>query len=267
MHTTETRAKARDNGGMRAFFVLLVLGAVGCATSYVVVPDTEWKTVPLAERAQLDKEHAAEVARADAERDAARIALTKARAEAAPRLVVAAQVTAASGDEWATAMQAYDQQKRVAVATVNAATAEWQAARIAFHERRVELADANARVLASSFEVTRATAVDRHRLGFDTYDAAEFRGQLAQTQESWYQAETRATAARQALVAASAKLAAAKDAYASLVRGGPNAPTSDDRAMQLATWKQQPLRDRASWRERNRGSGRYLTLGNRVARK
>ncbi|NVB77044.1 MAG: hypothetical protein HOV81_01495 [Kofleriaceae bacterium] len=253
---------------MRAFFVLLVLTAVGCAKSYVLVPDNEWKTVPDAERAQLDREHAAEVAKADAERTAARVALTNARAAATPKPMQVGPAPAASGDEWATAMAQYEQNRRAAITSVNAATAEWQRARIAFYERRVELADANVEVLQSAYEVTRAKAVDRHRLGFDTYDAAEFRGQLANTQERWYAAETRATAAREALASATAKLAAAKDTYASIVRGGPNAPRSDDKSMQLASWKDQPLRARTSWRERTSAkSGRYLTLGGRVARK
>jgi hypothetical protein len=117
-------------------------------------------------------------------------------------------------------------------------------------------------------EVTRAKAVDRHRLGFDRYDAAEYRGQLAHTQESWYVAETRATAAREVLVNATAKLAAAKDAYASLVRTGPLAPTSDDSSMQLASWKDQPLRERTTWRQRTTApADHYLRLRGSVARK
>jgi hypothetical protein len=253
---------------MRAFLVLLLVGAVGCATSHVLVPDNEWQTVPEAERARLDREHAAEIAKADAERTAARVALTKARAAAAPKPMQAAPATAATGDEWASAMAQYEASKRTAIASVNEATAAWQRARIAFYERRVELVDANAAVLDSAYEVTRAKAVDRHRLGFDTYDSADFRGQLASAQERWYVAETRATAAREALASATAKLAAAKDAYASLVRSGPNAPTSEDRSMQLASWKDQPLRARTSWRVRTTAkSGRYLTLGGRVARK
>jgi hypothetical protein len=233
-----------------------------------VVPDHEWKTVPGAERAQIEREHAAEVAKAEAERDAARVALTHARSAPAPRMAITAarSATVATGDEWATAVARFDQQKRAAITNVNAATVEWQRARLAFYARRAELAETNLAVLRSAYEVTRAKAVDHHRLGFDTYDTASYRGQLAHTQESWYAARSRATQAREELVNATARLTAAKDAYASLVRTGPTAPTSADDSLRLAGWNDRPLHERTNWQSRMSVTpSHYLTLGRRVA--
>lgn len=247
---------------MRAFIGLLVMGAVGCAQSFVMVPDAEWKTVPAAERAAIDRDHAAAVARADAERDAAVIALSHVRAEQPARAVEAPRLTAMAGVD--PSVIQFERDKQAAMAAVTVATADWQKARIAFHERRVELAEANAAVLRCSYEVTRAKAVDHHRLGFDTYDSAQFRGQLSHTQERWYRAQTRMDEARQALTRATAALARSKDAYAAVVRAAPH----DKRSMELADWNDWPLRERASWRKRtNAGSGQYLTLGGRIARK
>lgn len=238
--------------------------AVGCAQSFVMVPDAEWQTVPSVERAQIDRNHAADVARADAERTAALIALERIRAETPPRVVPAPTTSAASAGAETDVTAAYERSKRDAIGKVATATAEWRHARITFYERRVELAAANVAVLHCSHEVARARAVDHHRLGFDTYDGAPFRGQLSLTQERWYQAETRMNEAREALTRATANLADEKDVYAAIVRGVPR----EKRAMELADFRDCPLRERTTWRERTSAtSAGFLVLGGRIARK
>lgn len=236
------------------------MGAVGCAQSFVMVPDSEWRTVPAAERAQMERDHATEVARADAERDAASLELEHVRADQPARVVPPPAVAVAGVDA---DVVRFERDRREAMTRVATATADWQEARVAYHEARVELTGANVEVLRCSYEVKRAKAVDHHRLGFDTYDSGQFRGQLSQTQERWYRAVTRMNAARQALTQATATLAASKDAYAAVVRAVPR----EKRDLELADWNDRPLRE-PSWRERSSSrSGHYLSLGGRVARK
>lgn len=250
---------------MRAFLLVLV-SVVGCAKPFMIVPDSEWKTVPASERTTMDRQHATDVARAQQEHDAARAALAAARKTVVTRVESPAPAAIAPGDEWAASMKQFETRKRYAMTEVATATADWQRARLAFYEQRVALASARLDVLSSTREMERARAVDHHRLGFDKYESAEFQGQLADTQQQWYAADQRAKAAREALTAATARVAAAKNSYAELVRIGPNAPTSDAHTLQLADWDDKPLRVPA-WRERKAASPQYLKLGARVAGK
>jgi hypothetical protein len=231
----------------------------------VAVPDAEWKTVPTAERDRIDREHAAEVARAQADHRAALAAVAQIRAMPKARPVTrVAGPAIAPGDEWAAQMHQYESSKTASIEEIEKATTSWERLRLAYYEQRVELAAAQLAVLHCSHQLTRAKAVDRHRLGFDTYDTAVYRGQVAHTQERWYDAETKATAAREDLTRASVRLASAKDTYARIVRNGPNAPTSSYR---LADWTERP-RVLVGWRERANGtSPHYLTLGARIARR
>lgn len=226
---------------MRAFIVLLLTCSIGCANSLVQVPDREWKTVPQAERAQIDHDHSVQVEKVKADRDAARLALRTVLVAKAPTALAAD-----SGDASATALPDDAQSRYNVLAEVRAATLAWQRARIAYFERRIDAADAHLAVLGCAREVARAKAVDRHRLGFDTYDSAEYRGQLAQTQERWYAAMMRAATAREALVNATLKLAAAKEAYATLVRVGAVASSPEPRSTQVAGWKDPQPREPAA---------------------
>lgn len=209
---------------MRFASFLLIL--VGCAHSFVSVPDAEWQKVPAAQRATMDREYAAQREQLDREHAAAVNELAAARTSPNTAVPAARAVSPAPGDEWAAAIQKFEQQRRAAMLEVANASAEWQRARLALYESRVALAASKLAVLRCSYEVDRAHAVDRHLLGSDTYDSAPYRAQLAEAQDRWYAADLRVKSARDALTAAAAKLTQTKAAYAALVRTGPQAPTS-----------------------------------------
>lgn len=174
----------------------------------------------------MDREHATQREQLNREHAAAVSELAAARQSPHTTLPAAQAATAAPGDEWATVIQQFEQQKRAAMIEVANASAEWQRARLSLYESRVELAASRLAVQRCSYEVERAHAVDRHLLGSDTYDSAPYRAQLAETQQRWYAADLRVNNARNALTAASAKLSHKKAAYAALVRKGPQVPTS-----------------------------------------
>src|SRR5262249_4866388 len=110
---------------------------------------------------------------------------------------------------------------------------------------RVELVETKIDVARCDYQVTRARAVDHHLLGTDTYDAAEYRMQLAEHQERWRTAELHSAEAQAALTRAQQDLATAKQTYADLVRTGPTAPVPESTTHELArTWDPRAERDR-----------------------
>lgn len=171
----------------------------------------------------MDREHASQREQLSREHAAALDELAAVREAKHPALPATA-ATAAPGDEWGAVILQFEERKRAAMLEVASASAEWQRARLALYESRVELAASRLAVLRCSYEVERAHAVDRHLLGSDTYDSAPYRAQLAETQQRWYAAEQRVNTARDALAAASAQLTQKKAAYAELVRVGPQVP-------------------------------------------
>lgn len=204
----------------------LVLLLVGCAHSFIRVPDSQWNTVPVAERTTMDHEHAALREQLDREHAAAVNDLAAARTSPTWAMPAAREASAAPGDEWAAVIQQFEQRKHAAMIEVANASTEWQRARLAFYKSRVELAASKLAVLRCAYEVERAHAVDHHLLGSDTYDSAPYRAQLADTQQRWYAADLRVKNARDALTTATAKLTRKKAVYAQLVRVGPAVPTS-----------------------------------------
>ena len=226
---------------MRGALILWIVAGIGCAPGFVVVPDSEWQTVPAAKRDAIAQANVAERARLEAERDVAQTALEKVRRAPPPRLNAPTRATAAPGDEWGASIATYERDKQAAVGAIDLANKTLRIAQLAYYESRVALADASLIVLKSKYEVERARAVDRARLGTDTYDASDFRGQLADVQQQWYVAHTRMGSARDELTRASTQLVLAKQAYAQIVRGGPQAPTVDTR-LRLADWNDRPLR-------------------------
>jgi len=223
---------------------LLVLGLTGCAAGFTTVPETEWQTVPARERATIDGAAQTEVARLQAELASATLAVTEARRALAIRPAAHTIAPAAApGDDWADAVRAHERDLVTARTQIDAATTAWLSARLAWHQHRVELVTAQLAVARCEHQLVRARAVDHHLLGTDTYDTAPFRGQIADAQTRWYAAETSTGEARVALDRASSNLAASKERYATLVRGGPTAPTSNAFAA-LPPWNPTAARDR-----------------------
>src|SRR4029078_11546639 len=92
-------------------------------------------------------------------------------------------------------------------------------------------------------ESLRAQAVDRNLSGTDTYNLAPLRGQYSHDQQRWHTATNNVKQSRDELERASANLATAKEAYATLMRGGPapsptqpSASPADQPPPQLTGW-------------------------------
>ncbi len=212
---------------------LVALILTGCA-GFTSVPLADWQTVPAAERASLDRAHDAKVAETEGELYAIILATADDRRLLALPAVHRPDVApAAPGDSWAAAVAGHEQRKAEAIAQIDRATVAVRRADLAWRELRAELLTAQLEVLRSEREVERAKAIDHHLLGSDTYDSAEYRGQLAKAQARWFALEPQVEAARTGRVRTTGELAGAKETYASLVRTGPLAPTSDDVALRL----------------------------------
>ena len=92
-------------------------------------------------------------------------------------------------------------------------------------------------MVEAEIQLARATWIDRHLLASDTYETAPFRAELSRAQAPYYAALQDEAAASSALVDASAKIASAKEEYASLARtvpGLPESPAIETRKLQLA---------------------------------
>jgi len=213
-------------GNLRWMAVVVV---AGCATAGLeTVPDSDWQTVPAAERVMMDNAQATEVAKAQAELRIATALRDRARAAVAsqPR-----HKLDAAGDD---ARERADALARVETAAAGRARAE-----LAWRERRIDVAREQLALLATQRELDRARAIDHHMEG-DDYPVALYRGQLAQAQVSWYAATERADAAHADLERAMADVSSAKEAFAQLVRGDAAALAAAERAMRLPGWSTEP---------------------------
>jgi len=214
-------------GNLRWIAMVVV---AGCATTAIeTVPESDWQTVPGAERAMLDNAHATELAKAQAELRVAIALADHARA------AVAAQPARHKLD--ASADDAHE--RADALARIDAAAAARARVDLVWRERRVDVAREQIALLATQRELDRAHAVDRYLVG-DDYPVALYRGQLAQAQVRWYAATERADAAHADLERAMADVSSAKEAFAQLVRGDAEALAAAERALRLPGWSTEP---------------------------
>lgn len=229
---------------------LLPLLIAGCASQLLVVPDSDWQTVPAPQRAAIDRQHEADVAAARAEITAASAGLAEVKrsqpapiaAPPAPKPPApAASNPAATGDDQI-ASRDRDQARGRAMAEVEAAKAAWQRADRTWRQLRLDAANERLAVLVVQRELVRAQTIDRNMVGTDTYNVAPLRGQFSRAQQRWHTAASNARQARDALAQASANLASAKEAYATLMRGGPlpssqlSIALADRPPLQLTAW-------------------------------
>ncbi|TMQ02593.1 MAG: hypothetical protein E6J90_12630 [Deltaproteobacteria bacterium] len=200
----------------------LLLLITGCAETALVVPDSDWRTVPAAQRDAIDRRNEAELVAARAELNAATASLAALqRAPAPPRVTPARAPAPANDDVLADLAREQDRARGEALGRVNAATDEKQRRDLAWRRLRVEEAGAQIDMIIAKRELARAQTIDRYMPGNDSYDTAPLRGQFSRAQQRWYAIARNARAARDAFEHASAELASAKEAYAQLMRGGP----------------------------------------------
>lgn len=211
--------------GLRLSLVTLLFA--GCASQLLVVPDSDWKIVPPAQRTELDRKHEAEVVAARAELKAATTGLAELQnappATPPPRPAPPPPESAPEPDdaEWLAAVRRFEQATTTGLSRIETATLAQRKADLAWRQARVAVAQARVDMLDSSRELDRAKLIDRNLLGTDTYDSAPLRGQFSRAQKQWYAADSRARTARSALDQATATLNTAKESYAQLMRGGP----------------------------------------------
>ena len=214
---------------LRLQLSLLLLWMAGCASERLLVPEKDWQTVPTAQRASVDRRHAADLAAAHAELTAANAELAAFRrvhpgagagaGPAAPPRAIGAPRP--SGDVWDDAVRDHEQARRAAFARVEADKATWLRTDLAWRELHVATASARVEVVVCEREMIRARTIDRSLLGTDSYDSAPVRGQFSRAQQRWYALSNQANQARDAFERASASLASAKEEYAQLMRNGP----------------------------------------------
>jgi hypothetical protein len=206
--------------GLRLWLVLLI---AGCAESALLVPESDWNTVPLAQRAAIDQAHEKELAAARAEVAAAsaNLAAMPRTPPAPPRATAAPAENLAPGDPWAEVLRDRERARGEARGRVETAIAEVRRTDLAWRQLWVETAEARLAVVVSQRELVRGQAVNRNMRGEDTYDTAPLRGQFSRAQQRWYALANQARTSRDAFEHASADLASYKEAYAQLMRGLP----------------------------------------------
>lgn len=185
----------------------------------------------------MDAANAAELAHVRAEVAVAEAERARARQPRHP--VAPAKKAAASNVDaiWAPIVADQEHRKADALVRIRGANETWVAARLAWAERHLAVATTHVAVVEAQIQLARASYIDRHLLGSDTYETAPFRAELARTQAPYYAALHDEAAASAALVDATAKIASAKEEYASLARSTPTLPTSptlDAPKLQLA---------------------------------
>jgi hypothetical protein len=231
--------------GLRLWLLPLLIA--GCAHPFLVVPDSDWQTVPAPQRAAIDRQHEAAMVSARAELKSATAGLADAlRTPAAPAPSGPAGAMAKpdpDADPWAMAIYDHDQSRAAARARVRDATEAWQRTRLTWRQHQLDAASARIDVLVCDRELTRARAIDRSLPGSDHYDSAPLQGQFSAAQKRWHAASTAARKARIEFERASTTLASAKEAYAQLMRNGPvhlamQLPTDTDERprLELTTW-------------------------------
>jgi len=262
--------------------LLLLLLVAGCASQLLVVPDSDWKTVPPVQRAALDRKHDAEVATARVELAAASAGLAElqhprqarqagqARPSAGPETAPASPEFATPDPddaEWIAAVRRYEQASAAARARIETARAASQRADLTWRQLRLDAATARLDLLVCARELDRAKAIDHNLPGTDTYESAPLRGQFSRAQQRWYAISGRAQQARLAFERAMAAVTSAKEDYALLMRGGPMQAFAPAQPSQTAADEPPPPAPRyqlSGWRvtrsdiRRRRGLGRFL---------
>ncbi|HEY0482938.1 MAG TPA: hypothetical protein VGD37_35695 [Kofleriaceae bacterium] len=228
--------------GLRLSLLLLI---AGCAEQALVVPDSDWRTVPPMQRDKIDHQHDADLAAARAELAAASASLAAfQRAQpVAPHARPQAPAAAPDPDDaYAGVARDHEKARTDALHRVEAAVAELQRSDLAWRQLRVDAANARIHVVVSQRELTRAQTIDHNLPGTDHYEVAPLRGQFSRAQQHWYAIANQAGAARDAFERASTSLASAKEAYAQLMRGGmihlPELAGDDDHTahLELTGW-------------------------------
>ena len=211
---------------MRTSCIVLVLAFTGCASAPPIVSASDWECVSPRPRAALDTASNAELAKAHGELAVAQAEYANAHRTARPGVAAQpAHAQAMTVDAiWAPVVADQEHRKADALVRIRGANAAWVAARVAWSERHLRAAQAHVAVVEAQVQLARASYIDRHLLGSDTYDTAPFRAELARVQTPYYAALADEAAANAALVAASAQIASAKEEYAALARGVPALP-------------------------------------------
>ena len=206
--------------GLRLSLLLLI---AGCAEGALLVAESDWMTVPAAQRTAIDQQHEKELSAARAEllsANAHLAAMPRAPAPL-PKQPPPADPALAPSDPWAELLRDRERERGEARSRVEVATAELQRTDLAWRQLRVESADARLAVVISQRELVRGQAINRNMRGEDTYDTAPLRGQYSRAQQRWYAMAGRERAARDAYERASTDLASFKEAYAQVMRGLP----------------------------------------------
>ncbi|HEY1817144.1 MAG TPA: hypothetical protein VGG74_32580 [Kofleriaceae bacterium] len=213
--------------------LLILVAVVGCAPAFTTVPNDDWQAVAPARRATVDKAYDGHVAQLQQELRAANAAVAAAPKAHAMTPSVKPAAVVAPGDDWAVAMQRYEHDKTAARTQIDAASVAWQEAVVQYQRERIVWIERELDEARAQHELDRANTINRMLDESDVYETAGYRGQLAQFQTTRFEAEHRVDAARTALQRAAGQMTAAKETYATLVRTGPMAPTSQDDRLQL----------------------------------
>jgi hypothetical protein len=213
---------------MRTSSIALILAFTGCATAPPIVPASDWECVSPKARTTLDAQSTVELAHVRAEVTTAQAVLAEAR-RAHHVAAQPATATALPTDAiWGPLIADREQRKVEALKRITAATEVWSRARLAWSEEHLRTATAHLAVALAQQQLARASYIDRHLLGTDTYDTAPFRGELARQQTPYYSALHDEATARAAFADATAKQTSAKEEYAQLARTTPTtAPTQE----------------------------------------
>jgi hypothetical protein len=224
---------------MRNSCIVLVLAFTGCASAPPIVPASDWQCVSPKARATMEHANAAELANVRGELAVAQAQMMKAQRVVRPAAVAAPAHAMTVDAIWAPIVADQEHRKTEALARIRGANATWVAARLTWSQRHLSAATAHVAVVEAEIQLARASFIDRHLPQSDTYETAPFRAELARTQAPYYAALSDEAAASTALVDASAKVASAKEEYASLARTVPALPGSprlsiDSPKLQLA---------------------------------
>ncbi|HEX3759451.1 MAG TPA: hypothetical protein VHW23_12130 [Kofleriaceae bacterium] len=205
----------------------LLLWIAGCAEQALVVPESDWNTVPAAQRAAIDHQYEADLAAARTELTAATASLAALPRTPPPPPKVEPRPSAPparavdSDDPWQMAMRDHEQARSDARGRVETSQADVYRTDAAWRQLRVDTARARLDMLIAQREVIRAQTINHNLPGDDTYDSAPLRGQFSRAQQRWYAVASRGRAARDAFEHATTDLASAKEAYAQIMRNGP----------------------------------------------
>jgi len=211
---------------MRTSCFVLVIAFTGCVSAPPIVPASDWECVSPRPRATMEAANATELSHAQAEVATAQAELATAQHAVVRPVVTPAHAPAVAVDAiWAPVIADQEHRKTDALVRIRSANTTWVTARLMWSERHVRVATTHVAVVQAQIQLARATWIDRHLLGTETYETAPFRAELARAQAPYYAALNDEAAASTALIDASAKVASAKEEYASLTRTTPTLPT------------------------------------------